>query len=72
MQVTIQDLMGVMKQLEDVSHCSEQIVENADLPASQRAYYSGIMFGMEDARERLLSLIVKSMQSQDADHQEQC
>ncbi|MEQ8677747.1 MAG: hypothetical protein RLP44_24200 [Aggregatilineales bacterium] len=72
MQVTIQDLMAVMKQLEDVSHCSAQIVEDDSLPTSQRTYYSGIMFGVEDARERLLSLIVKTMQSQDADHQEQC
>lgn len=72
MQVIIRELIEVMNQLDEVSHCSAHIVEDSNLPESQRVYYSGVMFGVEDARERLLSLIVKSMQSQDADHQEQC
>ncbi len=72
MQSIIRELIDVMNQLDEVSHCSANIVEDANLPESQRVYYSGVMFGVEDARERLLSLIVKSMQSQDADHQEQC
>ena len=72
MQTLIRELIDVMNQLDNVSHCSAKMVEDPALPESQRIYYSGVMFGVEDARERLLSLVVKSMQEQDADHQEQC